>query len=235
MPLWLRYSSGLPGGDTNDMAIYMATVPNQGAPAATEPRDWVSSSRAGGAPAGAAFAPRQGERHLVVIPTINLNRSVGAIGLASADAAEPPRIKLNYLSEGADVARLREGVRLGLRLGNSPEMAAVVAEQLAPPPSVLTAESSDADIDAYVAAGCETGHHVSGTARMGAADNPLAVCDEEGRVHGIRSLRVVDASLMPDCVRSNTNATVLMMAERLAAATAAELANAAAPAAAARL
>jgi choline dehydrogenase-like flavoprotein len=143
---------------------------------------------------------------------------------------------------------------------------AVVAEQLAPPPSQLTADSPDAEIDAYIAACCETGHHVSGTACMGPADDPRSVCDEvrairysypaclllypvyrgltrdatvnvvlcravpcrvvlcrvvsctqEGRVHGIDGLRVVDASLMPDCVRSNTNATVLMMAERLSA------------------
>ena len=55
---------------------------------------------------------------------------------------------------------------------------AVVAEQLAPPPSQLTADSPDAEIDAYIAACCETGHHVSGTACMGPADDPRSVCDE---------------------------------------------------------
>ena len=79
-------------------------------------RDWATSSRNGGAPAGQAFAPQEGERNLVIIPTINLNRSVGAVGLDSADPRDPPRIELNYLSSDVDVVRLREGIRLGLRL-----------------------------------------------------------------------------------------------------------------------
>jgi choline dehydrogenase-like flavoprotein len=52
----------------------------------------------------------------VIIPTINLNRSVGVVGLDSTDPRDPPRIELNYLSSDVDVARLREGIRLGLRL-----------------------------------------------------------------------------------------------------------------------
>jgi choline dehydrogenase-like flavoprotein len=258
MPLWLRYSSQVPGGDSNDMAIYMACVPNEGAPSGPllRPRDWANGSRNGGAPAGAAFAPRAGERNLILIPTINLNRSRGTVGLKSADPTDPPCIELNYLSSEVDVIRLREGIRLALRLAESPEMAGVIAHQLAPPPSQLSSDSPDADIDAYVASCCETGHHVSGTARMGPANDPRSVCNEvcddtagrslscrhfnylqhclgfsdnywpimdhclcqqQGVVHGIEGLRVVDASLMPDCVRSNTNATVLMMAERLSA------------------
>jgi choline dehydrogenase len=180
MPLWLRYSSGVKGGDSNDMAIYMATVPNAGAPSANSmpPRDWGSAARTGGAPAGAAFAPLSDERNLVLIPTINLNRSTGTVGLRSADPADPPRIELNYLSSDVDVVRLREGIRIALKLAASPAMSAVIAEQLAPPPAELSVDSPDNDIDAYVAACCETGHHVSGTARMGPAEDPRSVCDE---------------------------------------------------------
>ena len=59
-------------------------------------------------------------------------------------------------------------------------------------------------------------HHLSGTCKMGPASDPLAVVDQEGRVHGIDGLRVADASIMPDCVRANTNATTMMIGERMA-------------------
>jgi hypothetical protein len=52
-------------------------------------------------------------------------------------------------------------------------------------------------MDAYILSHCEPAHHISGTCRMGAVDDPLSVCDEEGSVIGVAALRVVDASLMP--------------------------------------
>ena len=60
--------------------------------------------------------------------------------------------------------------------------------------------------------------HVCGTCRMGAADDPDAVVDPEGRVHGVAGLRVADASVMPTVPRGNTNLPTLMIAEKLAAA-----------------
>jgi choline dehydrogenase-like flavoprotein len=51
---------------------------------------------------------------------------------------------------------------------------------------------------------------------MGPESDRTNVVDERGRVHGVRSLRVADASIMPDCVRANTNATVMMIGERMA-------------------
>jgi choline dehydrogenase len=62
-----------------------------------------------------------------------------------------------------------------------------------------------------------TGHHISCTARMGPASDPTAVVDQTGRVYGVESLRVIDASIIPDCPSVNINATVMMMAEKLAA------------------
>jgi choline dehydrogenase len=62
-----------------------------------------------------------------------------------------------------------------------------------------------------------TGHHTSSTCAMGPASDRLAVVDQHGRVHGLDGLRVIDASILPDCVRANINATVMMMAERLGA------------------
>ena len=61
-----------------------------------------------------------------------------------------------------------------------------------------------------------TGQHVSSTCRMGRSDDPDAVVDGSGRVHGVAGLRIVDASIMPDSVRANIHATVLALAEVLA-------------------
>ena len=65
-------------------------------------------------------------------------------------------------------------------------------------------------------ANVRTSHHVSGTCNMGPSGDPTAVVDQRGRVHGMERLRVVDASVMLDCVRANTNATTLVIGERMA-------------------
>jgi choline dehydrogenase len=51
---------------------------------------------------------------------------------------------------------------------------------------------------------------------MGPASDPLAVVDQFGRIYGLDNLRVVDASIMPDCIRANTNVTTMMIGERIA-------------------
>jgi choline dehydrogenase len=60
-----------------------------------------------------------------------------------------------------------------------------------------------------------TGHHISCTNKMGPASDPLAVVGQSGLVNGTKCLRVVDASIMPECVRANINVTVMTMAERI--------------------
>jgi choline dehydrogenase-like flavoprotein len=61
-----------------------------------------------------------------------------------------------------------------------------------------------------------TSQHISGTCKMGSALDPLAVVDQYCRVYGLEGLRVADASVMPDVIRANTNATTIMIAERVA-------------------
>jgi len=61
-----------------------------------------------------------------------------------------------------------------------------------------------------------TQHHSSGTCKMGPDSDPMAVVDQYGRVRGLENLRVADASIMPDVVRANTNATTIMIGERIA-------------------
>ena len=72
---------------------------------------------------------------------------------------------------------------------------------------MVNGRSPDDAIDAWVAKHVVSSQHASSTCRMGADGDPAAVCDEEGRVLGTKGLRVVDASLMPDCPRANTQAT----------------------------
>ena len=83
-------------------------------------------------------------------------------------------------------------------------------EELSPGPAVQT----DAEIDAHIRANAETAYHPSCTCRMG--NDPMAVTDGQGRVHGVANLRVVDASIMPDVVSGNLNAPTIMMAEKIA-------------------
>jgi choline dehydrogenase len=105
-------------------------------------------------------------------------------------------------------------VRLCRALVEGGAFAGLITQRLQPQPADL---ASDAALDAWLMHAVNTGHHSSGTCKMGPASDPLAVVDQAGRVYGVEGLRVVDASIMPDCVRANTNATTMMMAEYIAA------------------
>ncbi len=91
--------------------------------------------------------------------------------------------------------------------------AALVAERLNPTDEDL---ASDEALDNWMLRNAYTQHHISGTCKMGQASDPMAVVDQFCHVHGLEGLRVVDASVMPDVIRANTNATTIMIAERVA-------------------
>ena len=76
--------------------------------------------------------------------------------------------------------------------------------------------ASDEALDDWLMRNLGTSHHVSGTCKMGPASDPMAVVSQYGRVHGLEGLWVADASIMPDCIRANTNATTIMIGERVA-------------------
>ncbi|MFI4888953.1 MAG: choline dehydrogenase [Steroidobacterales bacterium] len=137
-------------------------------------------------------------------------RSLGRVAIRSPDAAQAPSICFNYLADPQDRADLRAGVRLTREILAQPALDHVRGEELNPGAAV----ASDTQIDAWIRQGVETCYHPVGTCRMG-LDPRESVVDAQGRVHGITGLRVVDASIMPGIVSGNTNAPVIMMAEKI--------------------
>ena len=99
-----------------------------------------------------------------------------------------------------------------MTLGEGKAFANIIEERLEPPDDAL---SSDAALDDWIMREVSTSQHISCTCKMGPASDPMAVVDQYGRVHGIKGLRVVDASIMPDCIRANTNVTTMMIGERI--------------------
>lgn len=154
------------------------------------------------------------DRTLLLRPTVNLQLSAGEVTLRSADPQQHPRLNYRYLSAPFDRQRLRACVRLCQALVEGGEFTGLISERLQPQPEDL---ASDAALDSWLMHAVNTGHHSSGTCKMGPSSDLLAVVDQVGRVYGVEGLRVVDASIMPDCVRANTNATTMMMAEYIAA------------------
>ena len=136
--------------------------------------------------------------------------SRGYVKTVSADPKAKPEILFNYLQTEQDQREFRDGLKLTREIFSQKALDTYRGEELAPGPSV----QSDSEIDAFIRAKCESAYHPSCTCKMG-VDN-MAVVDSSGRVHGTEQLRVVDASIMPSIISGNLNATVIMMAEKLA-------------------
>ena len=136
----------------------------------------------------------------------------GRLELASTNPRVQPRIQLNFTADPEDLRRLMEGVRLAWQIAHQPEIArhtqhvALLSEE--------TVGSHDA-LAAYVRATVSTQFHPCGTARMGPADDPMAVLDQHCRVRAIPNLRVADASVMPAIPRVNINLTCIMIGEHI--------------------
>jgi choline dehydrogenase-like flavoprotein len=137
--------------------------------------------------------------------------SRGSLTLADADPRSAPRIDPNFLGESDDAARLVRGFKLLRGLLNQPAMKALGGHERAE----SARATSDAEIEHYVRNHADTIYHPVGSCRMGSG--PDAVVDQHLRVHGLAGLRVVDASVMPSVIGGNTNAPVIMMAERASA------------------
>ena len=136
--------------------------------------------------------------------------SRGHIRIRSRDPFEPPEMQPNYLSTDLDRRTNVAAVRAARAIAASQAMAPWVVREVKPGP----AAQSDEDILAFCREAGATIFHPSGTCAMGIDPKQGAVLDTRLRVHGVQGLRVVDCSAMPTLVSGNTNAPVVMMAEK---------------------
>jgi choline dehydrogenase len=134
--------------------------------------------------------------------------SRGSLRIKSADPAAPPEIRINYLASDVDRATNVEGLKILRRILHARALAPYVVEEVDPGDKI----TSDEALLAYCRARGTTIYHPTSTCRMG--NDPLAVVDQRLRVRGLDGLRVIDASVMPDLVSGNTNAPVIMIAEK---------------------
>jgi choline dehydrogenase len=134
--------------------------------------------------------------------------SRGSLRIRSADPAAPPEIRINYLATEVDRAAHVEGLKMLRKILQAPALRPYVTEEVDPGAKVV----SDEALLSYCRARGSTIYHPTSTCRMG--NDALAVVDQRLRLRGIEGLRVVDASVMPDLVSGNTNAAVIMIAEK---------------------
>ena len=147
--------------------------------------------------------------------TCMLERAEGAgeLTLTTSDPSIQPNINCRYLEHDRDRSRLREAIRIGLSLLDHKSFENIVESLISPTEEDL---KSDDALDLWMLKNVWIGQHLSGTCKMGPKDDGMAVVNQRGSVHGIQGLRVADASIMPDCIRANTNLTTIMIGERIA-------------------
>lgn len=148
----------------------------------------------------------------ITISACNLRpTSRGVVRITDAKPEQAPRIAPNYLNTDEDRLVAADAIRVTRKLMKQPALAGYQPEEYLPGPSV-----GDDDASLAKAAGDigTTIFHPVGTAKMGAASDPLAVVDARLRVHGLNGLRVIDASVMPTITSGNTNTPTAMIAEK---------------------
>jgi len=138
-------------------------------------------------------------------------KSRGRLRLRSADPAERAEVDHAYLAEAADVAALAHGARWALQVIRQPEIAAYLGPPLRFPPDLL-----DDALDKWIRSTHSHYWHPAGTCRMGPDPAQGAVVDPQGRVHGVRGLRIADASVFPRLPRATPALPIAVIGERIA-------------------
>ncbi|MDU3716202.1 MAG: choline dehydrogenase [Klebsiella michiganensis] len=136
--------------------------------------------------------------------------SRGHVRLKSRDPHEHPAILFNYMSSEQDWQEFRDAIRITREIMHQPALDNYRGREISPGAEC----QSDAELDEFVRNHAETAFHPCGTCKMGYDE--MAVVDGEGRVHGLEGLRVVDASIMPQIITGNLNATTIMIGEKMA-------------------
>lgn len=187
----LRYSSNLGGAGENDMLV-------------------VGQNLTGANDAGL-------EQGLLAVITWQ-SFSRGELRVTCPDPFAMPEIEERMLSDGRDLARLRDGVRRIRAFAGHRAFAAITESmELHGWPGVgPDAALPDEAIDGWMRATVAGAWHLVGTCRMGAPDDSRTVVDPACRVLGLEGLRVIDGSIVPDVPRANTHLTCLMVAEKMA-------------------
>ncbi|WP_124112470.1 choline dehydrogenase [Palleronia sp. THAF1] len=139
------------------------------------------------------------------------SKSRGTVRLSSSDPSDAPDIRFNYMSHPDDWTEFRAAIRHTREVFGAKVFDDYVRHEIQPGADM----QSDAQIDAFVAEHAESAYHPCGTCRMGAADDPDAVVDPEGRVIGVEGLRVCDSSIFPQITNGNLNAPSIMVGEKL--------------------
>jgi choline dehydrogenase len=152
---------------------------------------------------------RKGAGHVFSTANVCLHpESRGEVSLRSSNPHDPPRILFNLLKARADRETLRYMLRFTRKFFSTPPARELVSAELLPGPRI----SSDEDLDAHIRRSVATAMHPTSSCAMGTDER--AVLDGELKVRGLERLRVVDASVMPTIIGGNTNAPVIMIAEK---------------------
>ena len=137
-------------------------------------------------------------------------QSRGRVCLRAGDPDAPPLIEHQLLGHEDDAQQLIEGLEIARRIMAQPAIAGEVVAEIRPGPA---ADSREA-LRGYVGAATIPMFHPVGTAKIGAAGDPLAVVGPACAVRGVAGLWLADASIMPTIPQGNTNATAIMIGER---------------------
>ncbi len=137
----------------------------------------------------------------------------GWVRLQSGNPTVQPSINYRYLHNENDMRRMREAVKLACSLLESDAYQSISEGRIAPDDETL---ADDDSLDRWIRQTLGSSRHVSGTCRIGPDGDAMAVTDQQCRVRGVEGLWVADSSIMPQVTRANTNATAIMIGERVA-------------------
>jgi choline dehydrogenase len=151
------------------------------------------------------LAPQSG---ITAITNILRSESTGSIHITAKAPNKPPAIRFNFLSAQLDREVTLEAMRITRRIMAAPAMQGIATDEIAPGINI----HSDDELLDWVRHNAETTYHPVGTCKMGR--DPMAVVDDQLRVHGMEGLRVADASIMPTLTSGNTNAPSIMIGEK---------------------
>jgi len=157
------------------------------------------------------YVLKSSDRHAFQVLALPLrSQSMGSISLSSNDPRKHPIIDPNYCSNERDFWELRQCIRLTREILAQPVFDEFRGEEISPGSDA----QSDSQLNEFIKAKMDTAFHPTSTCKMGSPNDKNCVTDPQCRVLGVENLRVVDASIMPSIMSGNTNAAVIMIAEK---------------------